>query len=231
MNTSVLILLGFRDRHDRRALTWCASRVTWALVCIVVALVSGAQTAQLSAKEKYEPATAQQAAAARKLPSAEKVVDGYLKAVGGKKRLSAIRDATYEWTIQLKDQHVGLGKTFVRSPSSVRTEMVFGNGELTAGANGRSAWKRGLAGELQTLTDAEAAAAKLQAVLDAGRLVEIKKSNVLARVLSIKSVGNEPAYVVEVAACLAGLRGMTTEEMGKLTTENFSRIFQLESRE
>jgi len=42
---------------------------------------------------------------------------------------------------------------------------------------------------------------------------------------------NEPAYVVEVAACLGGLRGMTTEEMGKLTTENFSRIFQLESRE
>jgi TatD DNase family protein len=39
---------------------------------------------------------------------------------------------------------------------------------------------------------------------------------------------NEPAYVIEVAACLAGLRDMTVEEMGKLTTSNFSRIFQLE---
>lgn len=40
---------------------------------------------------------------------------------------------------------------------------------------------------------------------------------------------NEPAYVVEVATCLAGLRGMTVYEMGKLTSRNFSRIFQLES--
>ncbi len=40
---------------------------------------------------------------------------------------------------------------------------------------------------------------------------------------------NEPAYVIEVAACLAGLRDMTVEEMGKLTTSNFSRIFQLEN--
>ncbi len=42
---------------------------------------------------------------------------------------------------------------------------------------------------------------------------------------------NEPAYVVEVAACLAGLRGMTLEEMGRLTTENFNRIFRLKSPE
>ena len=40
---------------------------------------------------------------------------------------------------------------------------------------------------------------------------------------------NEPAYVVEVAACLAGLRGITVDEMGSLTSSNFSRIFNLET--
>lgn len=40
---------------------------------------------------------------------------------------------------------------------------------------------------------------------------------------------NEPAYVVEVARCLAGLRGMSIEEMGSLTTANFYRIFRLNS--
>ena len=38
---------------------------------------------------------------------------------------------------------------------------------------------------------------------------------------------NEPAYVVEVARCLAGLHGVELEEMGRITTENFNRFFEL----
>lgn len=38
---------------------------------------------------------------------------------------------------------------------------------------------------------------------------------------------NEPAYVVEVARCLAGLRDLSLEEVGKLTTANFARVFGL----
>lgn len=40
---------------------------------------------------------------------------------------------------------------------------------------------------------------------------------------------NEPAYVTEVAACLAGLRGVNVEEIAQLTTQNFLRIFRLEN--
>jgi hypothetical protein len=40
----------------------------------------------------------------QKLPSPEKVVEKYLKTIGGKKRLAAIRDATFDWTIQLNAQ-------------------------------------------------------------------------------------------------------------------------------
>lgn len=38
---------------------------------------------------------------------------------------------------------------------------------------------------------------------------------------------NEPARVVEVAQCVADLRGLTTEAFGRLTTENFARFFGL----
>ena len=38
---------------------------------------------------------------------------------------------------------------------------------------------------------------------------------------------NEPAYVVEVARCLAGLHGVELEEMARITTENFKRFFEL----
>jgi TatD DNase family protein len=37
---------------------------------------------------------------------------------------------------------------------------------------------------------------------------------------------NEPAYVVEVARCLAELRGVSLEEMGQVTAENFTRLFK-----
>lgn len=36
---------------------------------------------------------------------------------------------------------------------------------------------------------------------------------------------NEPRYVVDVCTCLAGLRGVGVEEMARLTTANFRRLF------
>jgi TatD DNase family protein len=38
---------------------------------------------------------------------------------------------------------------------------------------------------------------------------------------------NEPAYVVEVARCLADLHGKTVAEMGQITSENFASLFNL----
>ena len=140
--------------------------------------------------------SAQQRATNRKLPSAEKIVDGYLKAIGGKKRVATIRDATYEWTIQLGDQRMGIGKAQIKVPASVRAESNFGNGQIIWSANSRSTWVTGLDGKLQTLTGAEAGAAKLQAILEASHMLDYKKINVLARVVS-EIGGADPAYVVE----------------------------------
>jgi TatD DNase family protein len=36
---------------------------------------------------------------------------------------------------------------------------------------------------------------------------------------------NQPAYVVDVAKVIAELRGMTIEEVGETTSENFRRLF------
>lgn len=38
---------------------------------------------------------------------------------------------------------------------------------------------------------------------------------------------NEPAHVVEVARCLAGIHGKTAEEIGRRTTSNFVQLFDL----
>ncbi|MDT5294267.1 MAG: TatD DNase family protein [Acidobacteriota bacterium] len=39
---------------------------------------------------------------------------------------------------------------------------------------------------------------------------------------------NEPAYVVETARFVAGLKGVETEEFGRITSANFARLFRLD---
>jgi outer membrane lipoprotein-sorting protein len=135
--------------------------------------------------------------AQKKLPSAEKIVDNYLKALGGKKSVSALKDTTYNWTVELNDQPVGTARTQRKPPSSERWELTFGNGQIISASNTRSAWELGLDNHLRTLTGAESSAAKLSATLDASRLVNFKKLNVLARVVSLGDLASEPAYIVE----------------------------------
>jgi hypothetical protein len=141
--------------------------------------------------------TAPQAVAQKKLPSAEKIVDNYLKAIGGKKSAGALKDATYEWLIHFNDQPFGTARLQRKAPASERWELTFGNGQIISATNARSAWELGLDRQLRTLSGPESAAAKLRAALDSSRLVGFKKSNVLARVLSLGDLSSEPAYIVE----------------------------------
>src|SRR4029450_9912846 len=133
----------------------------------------------------------------KKLPSAEKVVDNYLKAVGGKKIVGAIRDATYEWLIHFNNQPFGTAPLQLKAPSAAPWEMTFGNGQVISSSNASSAWEIGLNNQMRTLTGADGAVTKLQAALDASRLLNLKKSNIMARVVSLGDLASEPAYVVE----------------------------------
>ena len=133
----------------------------------------------------------------KKHPSADKIVDNYLKATGGRKAVGSIRDATYEWIIQLNNQPIGTARTQLKAPASERLELTFGNGQIISATNARSAWEMGLDNHLRTLIGLESAAAKLRASLDSSRLINFKKANVLARVVSVGDLASEPAYIVE----------------------------------
>jgi TatD DNase family protein len=41
---------------------------------------------------------------------------------------------------------------------------------------------------------------------------------------------NEPAYVIEVARCLAGIHGKEVEDIGRITATNFAELFKVELR-
>ena len=144
------------------------------------------------------PALAQKTASLpKKLPSADKIVDNYLKAIGGKKAAASHKDTTYEWIVQLNDQPIGTARTQRKAPTSERWELTFGNGKIVSATNARSAWEIGLDNRSRTLTGPESNAAKLRASLDSSRLINFKKANVLARAVSLGDLGSEPAYIVE----------------------------------
>jgi len=64
-----------------------------------------------------------------KTPSAEKIVERYLKALGGKKRAAAVTDATYDWIIQTQRANDGRRSNADQAPGSFRSEMTFANGQ------------------------------------------------------------------------------------------------------
>ncbi len=145
-------------------------------------------------------ATAQKSATTqvpKRIPSVDKIIDNYLKAIGGRNAARAISDADYTWTIQLDDQPLGSARTQRKAPASERLELTFGNGQIVSATNARSAWEIGLDNKLRTLTALEAATAKLRASLDASHLIDFKKASVLARFISLGDLYSEPAYIVE----------------------------------
>jgi len=158
-----------------------------ALMALLLAFSSAAASAQ---EKKSTP---------KKAPAAAGIISDYVKASGGKKRLAAISDATYDWTIKLGEQTMGVARVQVKAPMSVRTTMTFGNGVIDTAANPSSVWERGLDGKSRTLTDAQAGAAKLQAMLDASRLVDYKRLGVLAQTLGYQDGEKGPLLMVALS--------------------------------
>jgi predicted nuclease with RNAse H fold len=138
-------------------------------------------------------------AQAAKLPSPDKIVGEYLKAVGGKRSVAALRDVTYEWDVTREGREAGTARTHLKAPGALRTDFLLADGEWDAAANPRTAWLRARDGRLSTLTDREAFAARLQALLESAYFADYKKQKVLARTVAREEVGGAAAYKVEFA--------------------------------
>lgn len=147
------------------------------------------------------PALAQKSnagGARQKLPPPDKIIGDYVKAVGGKKRLAAVRDATYQWTVQGREQTSGgTATTRLKSPSSARADIKLGELEFSSGTTARSAWSLEHDAVVRTLTGTESKAARLQTMLDAARLVDYKRHVLSAVTTGAEQVAGERAYVVE----------------------------------
>lgn len=111
-------------------------------------------------------------------PAPAKIVEAFLKATGGKKANTAVRDATFEWTVNVLSASsqsataqvsstespstgvvnradgnasvAGRARLQTLAPSSARLDVITDEGELNTAANARIAWQRQSSGSDNT---------------------------------------------------------------------------------
>jgi hypothetical protein len=130
------------------------------------------------------------------LPAAGKIIGDYLKAVGGKKKIAGVRDATYEYSIT--GESSGTAKVNLKAPSSLKIEIHSAERtEMQFAVSGNSVWAQGADGSVRTITDRTANDDRLLATLLASRMVDFGKLNILARTTGIEQNGSVANYLVE----------------------------------
>ena len=168
-------------------------RLKAVLIAVLVLLVSPSAFAQTSRQ-----------------PQAEKIINDYFKAAGGKKRLAAIKSAVYQWKYRRDNSpNAGQAQTRLQNPALYRFDLsesaVSGSSlndksATVTATNGNAVWRRDADGKLRTLSDAESKAVRLQSILAATRLIDIKRQRISAQIVGSEKVAGETASVVEFSA-------------------------------
>jgi hypothetical protein len=129
---------------------------------------------------------------------AGKLVEQYVKAVGGAKALGKIRTLTLEGTITGEEGKSGTYTLDTKLPNRYYSELVIGDKNLIEAYNGKSAWRRNAAGELATLVGAEGAQLEAAAQYNNSRLINLKKGKIALALVGHAQVLGRDTLQVEV---------------------------------
>ena len=86
---------------------------------------------------------------------ARKILDQYVNAAGGSKRLGKIQTLALEGTFTVRDGKTGTYTFDTRLPNRYYSELLAGDKSLIEAYNGKSAWHQNAAGEIGTLLGEE----------------------------------------------------------------------------
>jgi hypothetical protein len=129
---------------------------------------------------------------------AGKIVDQYVKAVGGAKALSKIQTLTLEGTFTTDDGKTGTYTLDTKLPNRYYSELLVGEKNVIEAYNGKSAWHQNPAGELGTLVGPEGMQLEAAAQYYNSRLLNLKKNKITLALVGHAQVGGRDALQVEV---------------------------------
>jgi len=128
----------------------------------------------------------------------EKIVDQYIKAVGGSKALSKIRTLAIEGAFTTPDGKTGTYTLDTRIPNRYYSELVVADHNLIEAYNGKSAWHQTQSGEIATLLGSDGAQLEAAGQYYNSHLVNAKKNKLGIGFAATLKVRGKDAYDLEL---------------------------------
>src|SRR5467141_2453491 len=129
---------------------------------------------------------------------AQKIVEQYIKAVGGSKALSKAATIIIEGTFHTADGKNGTYTLNTKLPNRYYSELVIGDVSLIEAYNGKSAWHRTTSGEFSTLVGADGAQLEAAGQYYNSHLVGAKKNKLGVGFAASSKVRGHDAVEIEV---------------------------------
>jgi zinc protease len=199
---------GFQNRSANKFPRRKASKMTFNKMRvfgagIAILAMSFAASAQAPATTTQAPATAPAVSSpAAILPSADKILDKYVAAIGGEAAWHKLNSRVSKGTIEIPAMSLsGTVEIHDKAPDSSLAVVSLGGATFQRGCDGTTAWADDPQNGLRTLSGAEAEDSKRQA--DFYHQINMRKYYSNWKVTGTEKIGDHDAYVVE-ATSLAG---------------------------
>jgi hypothetical protein len=162
-----------------------------ALVFICVAAVASAQSLKTT-PQKVLP---------------QRVIDDYVRAVGGAKALAQIRTETIAGSLTEESTgKMGSYSLIVKAPNRLYSEIIVEPDRDVDAYNGMSAWGQNGQDGVRTLTGAAAKEAEGAGQYWNSRLADVKKSKLVVQLVGVEQVRGRDAYRVKVSLGMGATR-------------------------
>ena len=129
---------------------------------------------------------------------ASKIVDQYVKAVGGSRALSQIRTLSIEGSLTASDGKTGTYTLDAKLPNRYYLELKIGDRSLLESYNGKSAWRQLASAEPATLLGKEGLQLEAAAQYYNSRLLNLKKNKIVAALIGNSKVQGQDAIQIDL---------------------------------
>jgi len=128
----------------------------------------------------------------------EKIVDQYIKVIGGSKAISKIRTLAVEGTFTTPDGKTGTYTLDTRIPNRYYSELIVADHTVIEAYNGKSAWHQTQSGEIATLLGNDGAQLEAAGQYYNSHLVNAKKNKLGIGFAATLKVRGKDAYDLEL---------------------------------